>query len=99
MDRLMRAFSVAEKRLQGAAAFLHLLRKLLHGTLRDHAAFSTGEGSSGVVERQKKFGPLPLALLPQNKGLLHGVRFRVQPSAFNCSTGESLLIRGKVYVH
>jgi len=57
----------------GASAVLHFLGKLLHGLLRDHAAFSAGEGSSGVVERHKESGPLPLAFLTPNKGLLQGV--------------------------
>ncbi len=55
--------------------------------------------ATGVIERQEKFCPLPLAFFPQSKGFLHGVLFRVQPSAFNCAAGESLLIRGEVYVH
>jgi hypothetical protein len=44
-----------------ASAFLHFPGKLLHGFLRDNAAFATGKRSPGFVERQKKFGPLPLA--------------------------------------
>ena len=72
----------------GASAFLHFLGKLLHGLLRDNAAFATGKGSAGVIERQEKFRPLPLAFFPQGKGLLHGVLFRVQASAFNRATGE-----------
>jgi hypothetical protein len=83
----------------GASAFLHFLGKLLHGLLRNNAAFSTGKRSSGIVEREKKFRALPLAFLPQSKGLLHGVLFRVQPSAFNGAASKSLLIGGKVYVH
>jgi hypothetical protein len=80
-------------------AFLHFAGKLVHGLLRDNTAFTTRKGSAGIVERQKKFGALPLAFLPQGKRLLHGVLFRVQPSAFNGAAGKSLLVRGKVYIH
>jgi hypothetical protein len=82
----------------GASAFLHILRELPHGLLCDDAAF-TGDGSAGIIERQKKFSALPLAFLPQSKRLLHGVLFRVQPPAFNRAAGESFLIWGEVYVH
>jgi hypothetical protein len=30
---------------------------------------------------------------------LHGVLFRVQPSAFNRAAGEGFLIRGELYIH
>jgi hypothetical protein len=83
----------------GASSFLHFLGKLMHGLLRNNAAFSTGKRSLGVIERKKKFHPLPLAFFPQDKRLLHGILFRVEPSAFNRAAGESLLIRCKVYVH
>jgi hypothetical protein len=59
----------------GASSFLHLLGKLLHGLLRDNAAFSTSKRSSGVIEREKKCRPLPLAFFPQGKRLLHSVLF------------------------
>jgi hypothetical protein len=83
----------------GASSFLHFLGKLLHGLRRDNAAFSTSKGSPGVIEREKKFRSLALAFFPQGKRLLHGVLFRVQPSAFNGAAGESLLVGGEVYVH
>jgi hypothetical protein len=70
---------------------------LLHWFLRDNAAFATGQGSAGLVERQEKFGALPLAFLPQGKRLLYGVLFRVEPSALNRAAGEGLLVRGTVY--
>ena len=82
-----------------AAAFLHFPGKLLHGFLGDDAAFATGKRSLGFVERQKKFGPLPLAFFPQGKSLLHGVLFRVQTSAFDRAAGKSLLIRGELHFH
>ena len=59
----------------GASSFLHILGELLHGLLRDNAAFSTSKRSPGVIEREKKFRPLPLAFFPQGKRLLHGVLF------------------------
>jgi hypothetical protein len=83
----------------GASAFFHVTGKLLHGLLRDVAAFAPVYGRAGVIEREEKFGALPLAFLPQSKRLLHGVLFRVEPSAFNRAAGEGLLIRGKVYIH
>jgi hypothetical protein len=49
--------------------------KLLHRLLRDNAAFATGRGSAGLIERQEKFRSLALAFFPQSKGLLHGVLF------------------------
>ncbi|MGA2073939.1 MAG: hypothetical protein ABSH52_10585, partial [Terriglobia bacterium] len=82
-----------------ASAFLHFLGKLPHGFLGDNAAIATGKRSLGVVEGQKKFRPLPLAFFPQSKRLLHGVLFRVQPSAFNRAAGEGFLIRGELYIH
>jgi hypothetical protein len=48
----------------GASSFLHFLGKLLHRLLRDNATFPPGERSFGVIERKKKFGPLPLPFLP-----------------------------------
>jgi hypothetical protein len=86
-------------RLAGAAAFFHFLGKLPHGFLGDHAAFTASKGSSGIVERQEKFRALPFAVFPQRQGLLHGVLFGAQPSAFNRAAGESSLIRGKVHAH
>ena len=83
----------------GASSVLHFLGKLMHGLLRNDAAFSTGKRSLRVVERKKKFRPLPLAFLPQGKCFLHGILFRVQPSAFYRAVGKSFLLRGKVYVH
>jgi hypothetical protein len=83
----------------GASAFLHVTGKLLHGLLRDVSAFAAVYGRAGVIEREEKFGALPLAFLPQSERLLYGVLFRVEPSAFNRATGESLLTRGKVYIH
>jgi hypothetical protein len=59
----------------GASSFLHFLGEFLHGLLRDYAAFSTSKRSPGVIEREKKFRPLPLAFFPQGKRLLHGVLF------------------------
>jgi hypothetical protein len=49
----------------GASSFLHFLGELLHGLLRDNAAVSAGKRSLGVIERKKKFCPLPLAFFPQ----------------------------------
>jgi hypothetical protein len=48
----------------GATAFFHFVGQLPHGLLRDGAAFTAGKGGSGVLERQKKFHPLPLAFFP-----------------------------------
>jgi hypothetical protein len=48
--------------------------------LGDHAAFTARERRFGMVQRQKKFRPLPLAVLPQSEGLLHRVLFGVEPS-------------------
>ena len=53
-----------------ASAFLHFVCKLLDRLPRDDAAFSTRKGSTSIVERQKKFCPLPLAFFPQSKSLL-----------------------------
>lgn len=82
-----------------ASAFFHVTGELLHGLRCDNAAFATGDGSTGIIEREKKFGALPLAFFPQGKRLPHGVLFGAQPPAFNRATGESLLIRGEVYIH
>jgi hypothetical protein len=83
----------------GASAFLHFACKLVHRLSRDNPAFVTGEGSHGIVERQKKFRPLPLAFFPQSKGLL-------QASCSECSRplsiarrAKAFLILAKVYVH
>ena len=59
----------------GASSFLHFVGELLHGWLPDNAAFSTTYRSLGVIEREKKFHPLPLAFFPQGKRLLHDVLF------------------------
>jgi hypothetical protein len=59
----------------GASSFLHFLRELLHGLLRNNAAFSMSERSPGVIEREKKFRPSPLAFFPQSERLLYGVSF------------------------
>jgi hypothetical protein len=83
----------------GAASFLHFLGKLVHGLLRNNAAFATRKRSLGVIERKKKFRPLALAFFPQGKSFPHGILFRVQSSALNRAAGESLLVRRKVYVH
>jgi hypothetical protein len=83
----------------GATAVLHFTGKLAHGLLRNNAAFASSKGSSGIIERQQKFRPLPLAFFPQSKRFLHGVLFRLQPSAFNGAASKNLLIGGKVYVH
>jgi hypothetical protein len=82
-----------------ASSFLHFLRELLHGLLRDNAACYTSKRSPGVIEREKKFCPLPLAFFPQGECLLDGVLFRVQPPALNGAACESLLVGGEVYVH
>jgi hypothetical protein len=64
----------------GASSVLHFLGKLMHGLLRNDAAFFTGKRSFRVVERKKKFRPSPLAFFPQGKRFLHGILSRVQPS-------------------
>lgn len=45
----------------GASAFFHVTGELLHGLRCDDAAFATDDGSTGIIEREKKFGALPLA--------------------------------------
>jgi hypothetical protein len=76
----------------GASAFFHFLGELPHGFLGDRAAFTASKGSLGIVDRQEKFRTLPFAVLPQGKGLPHGVFLGAQPSTFNGTAGESLLI-------
>jgi hypothetical protein len=45
----------------GASAFFHFLGKLPHRFLGDRAAFASGKGSLGIVNRQEEFRPLPFA--------------------------------------
>ena len=59
----------------GASSFLYFPGELLHGLLRNNAAFSTSKRSPGVIEREKKFRSLTLAFFPQGKRLLHRVLF------------------------
>lgn len=83
----------------GASALLHLMGKLVHCLLGDVAAFTPVYGRAGVTKREEKCGAFPLAFFPQGKRLLHGVLFGVKPSAVDRAAGESLLVRGKLYVH
>lgn len=48
----------------GATAFLHFAGKLLHGLPCDNAAFATGKGRAGVVDREQELGALALPVFP-----------------------------------
>ena len=82
-----------------APTLFHFVGQLLHGFLRDSAAFATSDESLGYVNSRQNFGARALALFPQGKSFLHRVFLTVEASAFNGLADKCLLVRGKAYFH
>jgi hypothetical protein len=78
------------------SALLHFSSKIPHGLLRDDAAFTSGEGSFGLIDSDKNFGASALAFFPQGKGLLYRIFLAVQPSTLNSLTDKRLLVRSEL---
>jgi hypothetical protein len=81
------------------SALLHFSGKVVHGLLRDDAAFTSRKGGFRLIDRGKNFSAGALAFFPQGKGFLHSVFFAVKSSALNGLTDKRLLILGELYIH
>ena len=79
-----------------ALQFLDKIRQRLTPVVRVVPCFKVG---FGFIECGQNLGSGPLALLPQQKRLAHGVFRPVQTAAFDSLLDESLLIGCELHVH
>jgi hypothetical protein len=75
---------------------LHFSGKIVHGLLRDDAAFPSGKGSFGFIDCNENFRTGALTFFPQGKGFPHRIFFAVKPSALNSLPDKGLLVLGEL---
>ena len=83
----------------GTTAPLHLLGQLAHGFLSKAAPFAAGKRSFLLVHRCKDFRAGALALLSQQKRLLHRVFLALKTPALNRLADKRSLIGRELHVH
>jgi hypothetical protein len=82
------------------AAPLYVIGKLPHFLARrDSAAFTARQGCVGFLDRGQYLEAPPLALFPQQHGLLDRVFLAAKSARVDGMTHESLLIGRQAYFH